>query len=69
LSIESSKNRGILLWKNKWNCEKTPAVWPTRARPWTRTVIIVTTRLSVTVFQKPDATTIWTASEHWIATM
>jgi len=65
--MESRKDRGILLWKSKWNCEETPAAWPTRARARTRTSIIIATRISVTVLQEPDAATTQTASEYWTA--
>ena len=61
--MESSKDRGILLQKSKCNCEETPTAWPR-----TRTSIVVATRIPVTVFQKPDAVTIQTASEYWTAT-
>jgi len=65
--MESSKDRGILLWKSKWNCEETPTAWPTRARARTRTSIVVATRIPVTVLQEPDAATTWTVSEYWTA--
>jgi len=65
--MESSKDRGILLRKSKWNCEETPAAWPTRARPRTRTSIVVATRIPATVLQEPDAATTWIASEYWTA--